>query len=292
MSFLDLHGEVRKLRWKIGRMFQERDVTCQTKNGLLTFSSKDNRIARRLYSRRQWSWKELLRFHNLLIDKGLLSRDENGVLVNVGANIGSMLIPMMDRGRFQQGLGFEPSPKNFRYLHTNVEQNNLSGRVRLFPVGLSDEDRDAELELSPENFGDHRVREVPSCQSRRERYDEHSRKVIPVKLRSLDAVMKEEGLELGKNSLIWVDIQGHEGHFFEGATKTLSLGTPVITEFWPYGIERSGFTGDRFCDLVSRLFREFYCWQNRNWQKQPISEIRELYRRYESGRSSVDVVLI
>ena len=260
MPILDVTGEIRKLQWRMRRLLPEHDVTCHTKNGLLTFSSKDARIARRLYSRRQWSWPELLRVGDLLTEQGYLANSHRGTFVNVGANIGSMLVPMMQRFPFERGMGFEPCPRNFRYLQQNVEQNRLAGRVALLPIGLSDRERDAAFELSPRNFGDHRVREAvaKNCTAR---YDESRRETIQVPLRPLDAVLAEANVTLRHGSLIWVDIQGHEGHFFEGARQTLASGVPVVSELWPYGIARSGFTRNRFCDLARSLFGSFFVWQ-------------------------------
>lgn len=288
-----LASELRRLRWKTLKYFPESDVTCNTKNGLFTFSSWDGVIARRLYSKKHWAWREISLFSELLVSEGLLSAEsENKTLVNVGANIGSVLVPVFKKFHFQRGLGFEPSPKTFSFLRQNVKQNNLAEVVDLFQIGLSDQDRTAEFELSPRNSGDHRVRETPVSESTRSRYAEHTRSTIPIELSSLDKVLAQQGVSLGPNCLLWVDIQGHEGKFFEGARQSLSGTVPVVTEFWPYGIARSGYTKQMFCDVVSDLFESVYFMSNRSWQKKPSSYVRELYGKYESGKSGIDVLLV
>jgi hypothetical protein len=39
--------------------------------------------------------------------------------------------------------------------------------------------------------------------------------------------------------LLWLDVQGHEGHVLRGARSLTSLGTPVVLEFYPYILRRS-----------------------------------------------------
>ncbi len=288
----DVPAEIRRLQWTLGRFLPERDITCRTKNGLLTFNSQDGVIARRLYARRQWSWDMLQRCQQLLLEIGRLQTECNGTLINVGANIGSVLIPLMQDLRFGQGLAFEPSQRNFSYLQTNVKQNGLSDQVQLFPLGLSDANRSAEFELSPRNSGDHRVRENAADATRKSCYGESEREVVSVQLRTLDSIVEEEELEIGPNSLIWVDIQGHEGRFLAGAQQTIRQGLPVITEFWPYGINRSGMSRNEYCEIANHLFDGFYAYKRGKWHHHVITELAGLYDSYDGSRSSTDLVLV
>ncbi len=41
-------------------------------------------------------------------------------------------------------------------------------------------------------------------------------------------------------ALVWIDAQGHEGHILAGAPRLLSTNIPVVAEYWPYGLKRSG----------------------------------------------------
>ncbi|RPJ80913.1 MAG: hypothetical protein EHM18_17695, partial [Acidobacteria bacterium] len=60
-----------------------------------------------------------------------------------------------------------------------------------------------------------------------------------------------EKLSLEETGLVWVDIQGHEGHFLRGAQSLLRRGVPIVTEFWPYAIERSGMSVEEYTSLVT-----------------------------------------
>ena len=290
---LDIVGDIRKLRFEFGRRFQPPvDITCQTKNGLLTFSSKDRSIGRRLYSRRHWSWDVLQQCKDLLIREELIRDKKNDLLINVGANIGCILIPLMREGLFRHGIGFEPAPVNAKYLKKNVLQNGLADRVDTFQLGLSNQDRIAEFEMSPRNTGDHRVRACTSAVERKSAYHESTRQVISIQLARLDDVIQEHQFDLGDHSLLWVDIQGHEGHFFLGARETLARGIPVVTELWPYGINRSGMNADGFCSLIRELFGTCYFKWRRSWRKESTDQFRALYDRYDRGTSGTDIILV
>lgn len=290
---ININAEIRKLQFRSMQNAPVRDVTTDTKNGKLTFGSHGGVIARRLYAKRQWSWSLLKNCHRLLVDQGMLKEAGNSTLINVGANIGAVLTPLMRMGNFQHGLGFEPSPSNFRYLQKNVQQNDLADSVEVFQFGLSDQAVTAEFELSPSNCGDHRVRSA-GASDRPSLYQEADRQSIPVALRPLDAVLEERNIELADNSLIWVDIQGHEGHFLIGAQNTLKSGVHVVSEFWPYAIHRSGIGKERYFEVVESSFVGFFQFQLGRWRYQPIHQIRTLFDRLDRGRgkSSVDIVLV
>lgn len=290
---LDIVGEIRKLRFEYGRRFEEQaDITCETKNGLMTFSNKDRCIGRRLYSRRHWSWQMLQSCQQLLIDEQLIKPSNNDVLINVGANIGCILVPLVREKLFQRGIGFEPAPENARYLRTNIEQNGLADRAQAFQLGLSNEDRVASFEMSPRNTGDNRVRVSQSAEDRKASYSESTREVIQIQLTRLDDVIQEHQVDIGPHSLLWVDIQGHEGLFLEGARDTLSHGVPMVTELWPYGINRSGMSPLDFCSLVRDLFATYYIQQRSTWKQYSTDQFRQTYSRYDRGTSGTDIVLI
>ncbi len=289
----DLVGDLRKIRFEYGRRFQPpADITCETKNGLMTFSNKDRCIGRRLFARRHWSWDMIQRCRKLLIDERLILPTGNDLLINVGANIGCILIPLMREGLFQRGIGFEPAPANAAYLRANVEQNGLAGSVQTFELGLSDASRVAPFEMSPRNSGDHRVRSDSAARQQKSAYDEEARQVIQIQLARLDDMVQDHDIELGRNSLMWVDIQGHEGQFFEGARRAIARGIPVVTELWPYGINRSGIEASQFCELINDLFGCFYVFKRKRWCKHDVTAFPEVYDRYASGTSGTDIVLV
>jgi hypothetical protein len=84
--------------------------------------------------------------------------------------------------------------------------------------------------------------------------------------------------------LVWADIQGHESHFFRGGEGLLGRGVPVVSEFWPYAILRSGSSQDAFRGIVSRLFTDFYLLSEAAPTSRPISQIPALFAEYAHPR--------
>jgi hypothetical protein len=68
-------------------------------------------------------------------------------------------------------------------------------------------------------------------------YLEKHRKTIIVKLTKLDSVIKKIN---PKNVFLWIDVQGYEGFVLDGGRETLRYNPPLVIEFWPYALERSG----------------------------------------------------
>jgi FkbM family methyltransferase len=245
----------RKLAWEIvkgGPGRPRRVLTVPTENGLLSFSNMDRFVARPLYVQRSWEMNLITRSMDYLRSEGWIHPDRD-VVIDVGANIGMVCIAMLTRGYFREALAFEPGPENFQFLERNVAQNGLAGRIHPFPYALTDRSGTVELELSDVNFGDHRVRAAATDAPALMR--EAGRETLPVPARTLDEVLAATpGVDPGRIGLIWVDTQGHEGHFFRGAGETLGRGMPVLSEFWPYGILRSGFNRDRYAETVRSFF--------------------------------------
>lgn len=161
--------------------------------------------------------------------------------VDIGANIGTHIMSAMKSGRFSKGIAIEMEECNFALLQANVALNRLSDKTRLLNAALSNVQCISSIELSNDNFGDHRIRggssSVPG------KYNEQSRILREINTTTLDNLLLSEELSLGPGTLVWMDIQGHEGHAFAGGLETFSASesTPyIVTEMWPYGLERSG----------------------------------------------------
>jgi len=74
--------------------------------------------------------------------------------VDLGANIGFYTVPLAVAAKAGGGVvvAFEPHPANYRRLSENVALNGLNDYVRLFELGLSSEEGEAELVLR-QGFG-------------------------------------------------------------------------------------------------------------------------------------------
>lgn len=280
----------RKLRWRRLYDGEPRDVTVQSYNGLLTFDSRDKLIGKYLYVDRAYERRYIESALHVLERDGYLpaATSSDGVLLDVGANIGMICIALLARGRFARAVAVEPSPRNLRLLHHNVEQNGLRDRITVVPCALSSANGELELELSEYNSGDNRIRHDASGGA----WHEDRREVVKVPVRTLDAVLAEHAIEARDVSLAWVDIQGHEGRFLEGARATLAAGVPVVSEFWPYGILRSGMSRAEYVAIVGGAFTHFYHMRAGGAEKLPIARIDSLFDSYAGPKEMCEVIFV
>lgn len=280
----------RRLKWYLIYRGPKRDVTVETLNGLLTFENKDWLIGKYLYVKRSHEAHEIRSVVELLQREGYLdgSRHHRTVL-NVGANIGMTAIGLLKTAGFARAIAFEPAPQSYRLLVHNIKQNKLNDRILHFSFALSSLEGEMELELSGNNSGDHRIRRTNDPGF----FREEQRKTIKVQVKTLDGLLKEESrLSNERVDLVWVDIEGHEGHFLKGARGFLRQGIPVVSEFWPYGIERSGTSRQDYCQILNELFTDFYVVSTPPSRKNPISEIGALFEIYSKPREMCMIALV
>jgi hypothetical protein len=89
-----------------------------------------------------------------------------------------------------------------------------------------------------------------------------------------------------------VDIQGHEGDFFKGASEVIRrYKVPVNSEFWPYGIERAGWNSESFSDLISSLFTHYL---DTNGENKFIStdSFSSMFEKYAGPKEYTDIILV
>jgi len=207
--------------------------------------------------------------------------------IDIGANIGTHLLFALSEAKFEHGIAFEMDNQNFRLLECNVILRGLSERVRLFNVALSDEAGFATMERSPTNFGDHRIRSAAAC-GLNPKYNESSWVVESVETATVDGFFSANGITLGKESLIWMDTQGHEGHILRGG-KILTSGDSgpfLVTEFWPYGLNRSGGVDLYFESLATAaaIFDiNLEGWESR--EPTPIARLKQIYEDALQGEN-------
>jgi FkbM family methyltransferase len=202
------------------------------------------------------------------------------LFVDIGANIGTHLLSGLRDGTFPGGVGVEMEPDNFRLLTCNVHLADCHRRVRLFNVAVSDTAGRASMEVSLDNFGDHRVRVgTPPDEAA---YGEHGRATRPVECTTLDALEEACETVFDDGTLVWIDTQGHEGHVLAGAERIIARDRRpfVVIEFWPYGVERCGGRERLFRFLSS--CRAVYDMRSSGWEKLPpvsVAALESLYDR-------------
>jgi len=162
----------------------------------------------------------------------------SGTLIDVGANIGLVSIPVLERST-ALGIAFEPEPRNFGLLSRNLARHGLERRIECHELACHSTAGRLPLALSPDNLGDHRLQRGAPGRDRR---------IIQVGTQRLDALLR--GRDLERPVVIKVDVQGSEVGVFEGAPETLARTDYLVTEYWPEGIVAHGDSAQRFADIM------------------------------------------
>ncbi len=285
-----LIGDVlRRLQWWLIYLGPRRDVTVDTSNGRLTIDSKDWLIGKYLYVKRSYEANQIRAAIALLQKEGHLREVGRKTVIDVGANIGMISIALLRQGYFERAIAFEPAPDSYRLLARNVSQNGFQDRILHFRCALSSIEGELELELSDDNSGDHRIRRTKTSGA----FREERRRTVKVPIRTLDRVFSDHlALRSEEVGLVWLDIQGHEGQFFQGARDLLRRGIPVVSELWPYAILRSGMWRSDFCRILSELFTHFYLLAREPYERLPISKIGGLFDAYSAPKQMCQVALV
>lgn len=153
-------------------------------------------------------------------------------LVDIGANIGVICLPVVARGLCKSAIAIEPTPSVCRVLRANIALNGLEDAIRVYETALSDSSGCVDFELSRDNSGDNRI----SVKSNENAFDEENREKISVKLSRFDQLFANLDLDA---TVVWMDVQGFEGKVLAGATNITHKKPPLVTEFWPYGMRRA-----------------------------------------------------
>jgi FkbM family methyltransferase len=281
------------LCWNIlGRFCQS--ITISSKQGIFTVLLKDNIISKELFCYGQFElglFQEAMKFLRSL--QKCPQRGE-GTILDIGANNGVISLGALYTGEFKNAIAIEPEPQNFSFLQHNVDQNGLKDRFICLPYAASNQKGELSFELSKNNFGDHRVhRPAALANSEAERYHESERRVISVKSDKVDTLLASLSQTFTQSiSLIWVDVQGHEGYVFTGAKNLLSKGIPVMSEVWPYGMKRAGMSQEEFCDIAKGIWSHYCVRRRRGFVRYPINTLDSLFDELGYDGISENVLFI
>ena len=222
------------LRSRIGRdalyknLPKDELIISHTKEGLYyVINSSDKIIGNKVFRDRKSFDSQHLIASSSLINK------KKSILIDAGANIGTIGIVGISKDIFQKCVAFEPDPTNFQLLETNVRINGLSDKFDLRNEALSNKvGSPIQFELSEKNYGDHRLHILKNSET----FEYENRKVISVKVNTLNDYLS--GTDLN-DCFLFADVQGMEGHLLAGATNLIKAKVPIVTSFCPYSLRRS-----------------------------------------------------
>jgi FkbM family methyltransferase len=131
-----------------------------------------------------------------------------GVLVDMGANIGSISLPVCKHRPDVNAICIEAAERVYGYLDFNVKLNELTN-CTIINKALTDTDGAIVNFFSPdEKFGKGSLTSI---------FTKDAKQVETIRL---DTLLRQH--EIGKVDFIKADIEGYEYHAFKGAEKLLS----------------------------------------------------------------------
>jgi FkbM family methyltransferase len=191
--------------------------------------TNDNVISKEMFINGKF---DLIKLERAL--KFLNQKKKINTIYDIGANIGVICIPAVKRGLIKNAFAVEPEKKNFELLKLNISLNHLEDRIISYNYALSNKDDEfVEMELASDNYGDHRIKSEINFNI----HGEEDRKTIKVKTKKFDTLFKNIN---PVNDLIWMDTQGYEPIILSGANNLINSKAPLVLEFWPYALKRSG----------------------------------------------------
>ncbi len=270
-------------------------------NGLRYLMRTGDVLGRHLYVFRDYEQSVMQAALQMLEDRSGRRPFLGGrTFLDVGANLGSSVIPAVKLFGAARGIAFEPAPANYDVLRCNLILNGVENLVAAHAVALSDHDGADTLELSGDNSGDHRIRAGVGRNGVGPAdgafFDEGARPVISVRAARLDTLVEQGLIDRTTLGLVWVDVQGHEAQVLAGAPALLAArpDLPFVIEFWPYGLRRAGGL-DQLCAIIADTFGTVIdvraSERRATVVELPAARVATLVDRYD-GVSFTDLVLL
>ena len=132
----------------------------------------------------------------------------NGVFLDLGANIGTISIPLLKKRKDVQAICVEAAPWIFSYLQKNISRNHIQNAIAINKVLFYSDNEEVNFYSPGDQFGKGSLSPV------------FTDKLVKVKTAKIDSIIKELGF--GKIDLIKIDVEGYEYHVFKGASELLS----------------------------------------------------------------------
>lgn len=142
----------------------------------------------------------------------------DGVLLDLGCNIGAIAIPLCKRRKDIKVIGVEASPFVYSFLKKNIEVNQLEN-IKIIPCAL--------LDMSGVSLEFYSPKDKFGKGSFTNNFNGNSVNVIS---KTLDDIVAENNLE--RVDVIKMDVEGYEAKVLQGGVRTFELfKPPVLFEF-------------------------------------------------------------
>lgn len=171
------------------------------------------------------------------------------VVLDAGANMGSVAIVLAKVQPDAKIYCFEPDPVNYSLLNVNIELNNIKNIIP-FNIALGKKQEFIKMYLSPKNFGDHRSSKFVEHDLGEDEFRESRNCVI--KMNPIDVLKNSCGINTDKFfDIVKIDTQGADFEILDTCLPMLKKGAKVTIEYSPYHLHAHGTTKDEVIRVVS-----------------------------------------
>ena len=182
--------------------------TKKCKHGTFTYYDNDYWIGGNLEATGEYSEEE--------VQKLLLLIPDRGTVVEVGANIGAITIPLAAKA--SQVIAFEPEPTNAKLLKSNVEVNKLSDVISVYDVPLADRIKTVSFPVI-----DYTKPVINAGAVGIVGDNPNANDVVELKATCLDLLFMKEKIDLIK-----LDVEGSEIEVLKGAARIIQHDRPRL----------------------------------------------------------------
>jgi FkbM family methyltransferase len=164
------------------------------------------------------------------LSEGILRDKKDGIVLDIGANLGSYCIPLAKKHPHIKFEAFEPQRIVNYQLCANIIINGLEN-VNSYEVGLSDKEEVLELVMP-----DYTVEGNIGAFSINEEVRKNDYECPTVNTTDRIDVTLLDWMEFENIKLIKIDVEGHELEVLKGGTKTIKRNNypPIIFEAWTW----------------------------------------------------------
>lgn len=143
----------------------------------------------------------------------LVQRHGIRTVLDIGANVGAITVPLAAMSCVERVHAFEPDPRNRIQLQANLMLNGLDAKVQVWDCALSDQAGQANLHTTSRGSAGRRNAGMSSLER------DSGGPTVSVPLRRLDDVLDLRG----ESILVKIDVEGHELPLLRGGLQTLAL---------------------------------------------------------------------
>lgn len=269
-SYCMFNDTIRKMIAYLENRTASQYITCTANELSYIGASSDLVIMRKMHlTGENWAKDDLIHFQKLA-GRYYHFTEQQTLFCDIGANIGTSCIFFKKKlDPDVKILAFEPMPPIYKCLKINMILNDIAPEdYTLVNAGLSNRNDTQTMSYRANNPGS-------------SNYVYAGASLYETNILRFDDYLAENQVKKECIKYLWIDIEGFEALFCEGATQTLgAIDVPIVMEFTPEALcEHNTF--DILIDFLNMHYRAYIRLDDETDTIHPIEELRKYKAREE-----------